>query len=141
MPSQAASPSLPPHPQHDELEEEKTGFWRFDEVEGPRCILSHAFGIETCGSRASSATLELSRRLEATSDGKWACDEQLDKFRGPFSAFVSLWTELAHANKLKDRQCISLKLIKDIDLPGYSPLSHLRQALPCLLKLISRLIS
>ena len=67
----------------------KTGFWRFDEAEGPRCILSPAFGIETCGSRASSATLALPRRLEAAPDGKWAYGEQLDKFRGLFSVFAS----------------------------------------------------
>jgi len=71
--------------------------------------LSPAFGIETCGSRASSATLALPRRLEATPDGKWAYGEQLDKFRGSFSAFASSWTELAQADKLKGRQCISLK--------------------------------
>ena len=69
-----------------------------------------AFGIETCGSRASSATLALPRRLEAALDGKWTCDEQLDKFRGPFSAFASSWTGLAQADKLKGRQCISLLL-------------------------------
>ena len=67
-----------------------------------------AFGIETCGSRASFATLALPRRLEAVPDGKWTCGEQLDKFRGPFSAFASSWTELAQADKLKGRQCISL---------------------------------
>ena len=46
----------------------------------------------------------LPRRL----DGKWACGEQIDKFRGPFPAFVSSWTGLAHADKLKRRQCTSL---------------------------------
>ena len=57
--------------------------------------------VEMCGSRASSATLALPRRLEAAPDGKWTCGEQLDKFRGSFSAFASSWTGLSHVNKLK----------------------------------------
>ena len=36
---------------------------------------------------------------------------QLDKFRGIFSAFVSLWTGLAQADKLKGRRCISLLFV------------------------------
>ena len=51
--------------------------------------------VETCGSRASSATLALPRRLEAAPDGKWTCGEQLDKFMGLFSTFVSSWSRLA----------------------------------------------
>ena len=43
----------------------------------------------------------LPRRLEAAPDGKWACGEQIDKFRGPLYAFVSSWTEMTHAYKLK----------------------------------------
>ena len=66
--------------------------------------------IETCGSRASSATLALPRRLEAAPDGKWTCVEQLDKFRGLFSTFTSSWTWLAQT-KLKDCQCISLYIL------------------------------
>ena len=69
--------------------------------------MSPAFGIETCGSRASSATIALPRRLEAAPDRKWAYGEQLDKFRGPFSAFASSWTGLTQVDKLKGRQCIS----------------------------------
>ena len=60
-------------------------------------------------SGAASATLALPRRLEAVPDGKWTCGEQLDKFKGLFFAFVSSWTGLAQADKLKGRQCISLK--------------------------------
>jgi len=63
--------------------------------------LGSIFVIETCGSRTSSTTLALPRRLETASDWKWTCGKQLDKFRGSFSAFVSLWTELAQADKLK----------------------------------------
>ena len=51
----------------------------------------------------------LPRRLEAAPDEKWACGEQIDKFRGLFSTFASSWTGLAQADKLKGRQCISLK--------------------------------
>jgi len=70
--------------------------------------LGSIFVIETCGSRASSATLALPRCLEAAVDVKWTCGEQLDKFRGLFFAYVISLTELAHADKLKGRQCISL---------------------------------
>jgi hypothetical protein len=70
--------------------------------------VEHGRPIETCGSRASSATLALPRRLEAAPDGKWTCGEQIDKFRGLFSAFASSWTGVAQTDKLKGRQCISL---------------------------------
>ena len=54
----------------------------------------------------------LPRRLEAASDEKWACGEQIDKFRGPFSAFASSWTGLTQADKLKGRPCISLNFLQ-----------------------------
>ena len=61
--------------------------------------------VPRCGVRAatSSATLALPRRLEVASDGKWTCGEQLEKFRGLFSAFASSWIGLAQTDKLKGR--------------------------------------
>jgi len=85
----------------------KTGFWRWADAEGPRCILSPAFGIETCDSRASSTMMALPRRRM----GNGPAVNKLTSSRGSFSTFASSWIELAQADKLKGRQCISLLFI------------------------------